>query len=107
VVEVGSTGISASGSKKVFWLGRLKITKHPPRTTRAGNLGQKIVVEKGLRRAVIDVLYVFEEAGVSRVLRIAQGNKTVFVEVNGLLMRLIEESFTRDLPEYLYRKAVK
>lgn len=97
--------IEKKRNKNVFYLGDLKLIKFPPRTTRSGNIGQKIIIEDGPESTTIDVLYVFKrtrnEGKCIRVLRIQQGSKTIFLKINGLLLRLIEESITKDLPEYL------
>ena len=96
--------IGKKRDKKVYYLGDLKLIKLPPRTTRSGNVGQKIIIEDGPESTTIDVLYVFRRTRSGgkffKVLRIQQGNKTIFLKINGLLLRLIEESITKDIPEY-------
>ena len=84
--------------KEECFLGDITLVQYFPRKTKKGNLAQKIEIHP--ENITIDVLIVFYRNKVKRKLRIQQGNKVIFVPLNGKLIKMIEESITQDIPEY-------
>ncbi|RLE47521.1 MAG: hypothetical protein DRJ31_08725 [Candidatus Methanomethylicota archaeon] len=102
--KVGLFEIEKKRDKKVYYLGDLKLIKLPPKVTRSGNIGQRIIIEGGPKTTIIDALYVFRRTKNGgkyvKTLRIQQRETIIFLEINAFLFRLIEESFTEELPQF-------